>query len=87
MTELTLVERVEAVLAQHEIIPKRDGEGLTTDISCGLVGCRLRISQTDRMLRCLISFPIYVPEHQRLAMAEALCRINFSLFPGPWRWT
>ena len=34
------------------------------------------------MLRCLISFPIYVPDYQRLAVAEALCRINFSLFPG-----
>jgi len=43
---------------------------------------RLRISQDDKMLRCLISFPIYVPDYQRLAMAEALCRINFSLYSG-----
>ena len=82
MTELTLLERVDAILAQHGIISEPDGEDRTTYISCGPVGCRLRISQDDKMLRCLISFPIYVPDNQRLAMAEALCRINFSLFSG-----
>ncbi len=82
MTDLTLLERVEAILAQHGIVPQPDGEDLTTYISCGLIGCRLRISQDDRMLRLLISFPVYVPDYQRLAMAEALCRINYSLFSG-----
>jgi hypothetical protein len=82
MTELTLLERVDAILAQHGIISQPDGEDRTTYISCGLIGCRLRISQDERMLRCLISFPIYVPDYQRLAMAEALCRINFPLYSG-----
>lgn len=82
MTELTLLERVDAILAQHGIISQPDGDDRTTYISCGPIGCRLRISQDDKMLRLLISFPLYIPDYQRLAMAEALCRINFSLFSG-----
>ena len=82
MSDLTLLERVELILAKDGIVPARDGEDLTTYISCGLVACNLRIAPTDGMLRLLISFPIFVPEHQRLAVAEALCRINLNLYSG-----
>jgi hypothetical protein len=76
------MERVEAILVRNGIVPHLDGDDLTTYIGCGLIGCRLRISPIDRMLRCLISFPVYVPDYQRQAMAEAVCRINFCLYSG-----
>ena len=82
MTALTLMERVEAILARHGIVPQTDGEDVTGYIHCGLVECKLRIAPQDRMLRCLISFPIFVPDYQRLAMAEAICRMNFCLYSG-----
>ncbi len=82
MTDLTLMERVEAILANHGIVPQTEGDDLTSYISCGVVACKLRISPIDRMLRCLISFPVFVPEHYRPAMAETLCRINFCLYSG-----
>ncbi len=82
MTDQTLMERVEAILVQHNVVPETDGEDLTTYISCGVVACKLRIAPQDRTLRCLISFPIFVPKRHRPAMAEALCRINFSLYSG-----
>lgn len=82
MTDLTLMERVEAILANHGIVPRVEDNDLTSYISCGVVACKLRISCLDRMLRCLISFPVFVPEHYRLAMAETLCRVNFCLYSG-----
>lgn len=82
MSDLTLMERVELILAEHGIVPRTEENGLTSFISCGLIACKLRISCLDRMLRCLISFPVFVPEHYRPAMAETLCRINFCLYSG-----
>jgi hypothetical protein len=82
MSELTLMERVELILAKHGVTPRLDGQDVVSDIGCGTVGCKLRISPAHPMLRCLISFPVFVAEHQRLAMAETICRINHSMYSG-----
>jgi hypothetical protein len=84
MTEpiLTLVERVELILIQHGITPRSDDEMVITNITCGAVGCKLRVGPADQMLRCLIALPLLVPPEQRPAMVELLCRINYNLFSG-----
>jgi hypothetical protein len=79
---LTLVERVELILVQNGITFRSDARKVTCNINCGAVTCRLRVAPAERMLRCLISLPLFVPKAQLSAMAEVLCRINYNLYSG-----
>ena len=47
---MTLLERVEAMLLNDAIHPTHEHNDLTTYISTGAVGCKLRISELDGML-------------------------------------
>ena len=79
---MTLLERVEAVLLSHGITPEHDSDDLVTYISTGLVGSKMRISELEGMLRCLISTPVFVPADRRFSIAETICRINWNLYGG-----
>jgi hypothetical protein len=79
---MTLLERAEAMLKAHGITPDHAQDDLITYINCGVVSCRLLVCETKGMLRVYITFPIHVPDYQRLAVGETTCRINYALHAG-----
>jgi hypothetical protein len=79
---MNLLERVQNLLCQMGITAEYRPEDISTFISTGPIGSRLKVREGHGYLKCFVLIPVLTPEYRRFAMAEALSRANFSLNTG-----